>query len=138
MTAAFHLNNREANRELNVYNNGNLLPPCPVSTYLGMNLNRSLTFRHHLETLRIKTLHPLRRLAGSGWGAGDKTLRISAPFLIYPPLRTAHQFVVVVCILTSLTAFSMTLCALSLDASVLHQRRTYFSSQASSQLNSVD
>ena len=38
MTAAFHLNNREAKRELNLYNNGNLLPPFPVPTYLGVKL----------------------------------------------------------------------------------------------------
>ena len=47
VTAAFHLNNREAKRELNVYNNGNLLPPCPVPTYLGEKLDRLLTFRYH-------------------------------------------------------------------------------------------
>ena len=38
VTEAFHLNNGEAKRELNVYNNGNLLPPCPVPTYLGVKL----------------------------------------------------------------------------------------------------
>ena len=73
VTATFHLNNREAKRELNVYNNGNLLPPSPVPTYLGVKLNRSLTFRHHLEALRKKLSNRvglLRRLAGSGWGAG--------------------------------------------------------------------
>ena len=59
VTAAFHLNNTEAKRELNVYNNGNLLPSCPVPTYLGVKLDRSLTFRHRLETAQ-KTLHPSR------------------------------------------------------------------------------
>ena len=86
MTAAFHLNNREAKRELNVYNNCNLLPSCPVPTYLGVKLDRLLTFRHHLEALRKKLstqIAPLRRLAGFGWGAGAKTLRISALSLVY-------------------------------------------------------
>ena len=57
VTAAFHLNNREKKRELNVYNNGNLLQPCLVTTYLWVKLDRSLTF---LTTLRFcaKTLHP--------------------------------------------------------------------------------
>ena len=32
VTAAFHLNNREAKRELKVYNNGRLLPFCPTPT----------------------------------------------------------------------------------------------------------
>ena len=49
VTTAFHLNNREAKRELKIFNNGKLLPYCPTSTYLGVKLDRSLTFRHHLE-----------------------------------------------------------------------------------------
>ena len=52
VTAAFHLINREAKRELNIYNNANLLQPYPVPTYLGVELDRSLTFRHHFEALR--------------------------------------------------------------------------------------
>ena len=48
VTAAFHLNKRDAKRELKVYNNGRLLPFCPTPTYLGVKLDRSLTFRHHL------------------------------------------------------------------------------------------
>ena len=44
VTAAFHLNNREAKRELKVYNNGRLLPFCPTPTYLGVKLDRSLTY----------------------------------------------------------------------------------------------
>ena len=86
VTAAFHLNNREAKRELNVYNNGNILSPCPVSPYLGVKLDRLLTFCHHLEALRKKLSNRvslLRRLAGSGWGAGTKTLRISTHSSVY-------------------------------------------------------
>ena len=54
VTAAFHLNNREAKRELKVYNNGRLLPFCPTPTYLGVKLERSLTFCHQLVALRKK------------------------------------------------------------------------------------
>ena len=86
VTAAFHLNNREAKRELKVYNNGRLLPFCPTSTYFGVKLDRSLTFRHHLVALRKKLssrVTLLRRLGGSGWGAGAKTLRIATLSLVY-------------------------------------------------------
>ena len=86
VTVAFHLNSREANRAPNVYNNRNLLPPCPVPTYFRVKLDRSLTFRHHHETLRKKLstqVALLRRLAGFEWGAGAKTLRISALSLVY-------------------------------------------------------
>ena len=86
VTTAFHLNNREAKRELNVYNYGKCLPFCAVPTYLGVKLDRSLTFCHHLEALRKKLttrVALMRRLAGSGWGAGAKTLRTAALFLVY-------------------------------------------------------
>ena len=85
-TAALHLNNREAKCELKVYNNGRLLPFCPTPTYLGVKLNRSFTFRHHLVALCKKLssrVTLLRRLVGSGWGAGDKTLRIATLSLVY-------------------------------------------------------
>ena len=84
--AAFQLNNREAKRELNVYNNGRLLPFCPTPTYFGVKLDRSLTFRHHLVALRKKLssrVTLLRRLVGSRWGAGAKTLRIATLSLVY-------------------------------------------------------
>ena len=86
MTAAFHLNNREAKRELKVYNNGRLLPFCRTPTYLGVKLNRSLTFRHHLVALRKKLssrVTMLRRLVGSEWSVGAKTLRIAILSLVY-------------------------------------------------------
>ena len=63
--AAFPLNNREAKCELTVENNGNLLPPCPVPTYLGVKPDRSLTSRHQLEALR-KKLHPSRVVKVTG------------------------------------------------------------------------
>ena len=67
-TAAFHLHNREAKRELKVKNNGKILPFSPVPSYFGVKPDRTLTYRHHLESLP-KTLSTrvslLRRLAGS-------------------------------------------------------------------------
>ena len=86
VTAAFHLNNREAKRELKVYNNGRLLLFCPTPTYLGVKLDRLLTFHHHLVALHNKLCFDvtlLRRLVGSGWGAGAKTLRIAILSLVY-------------------------------------------------------
>ena len=84
--AAFYLNNRKAKRELKVYNNDRLLPLCPTPTYLGVKLDRSLTFRHHLVALRKKLssrVTLLRRVVGSGWDAGAKTLRIATLSLVY-------------------------------------------------------
>ena len=86
VTAVFHLNNRETKRELKVYNNGRLLPFSPTLTYLGVKLYRLLTFGHYLVVLRRKLssrVTLLRRLVGSGWGAGAKALRIATLSLVY-------------------------------------------------------
>ena len=85
-TEAFHLNNREAKQKLRVYNNGRLLPFCPTPTYLGIKLDRSLTFRHHLVALCKKLFSCvtlLRQLVGSGRGVGAKTLRIATLSLVH-------------------------------------------------------
>ena len=86
VTAVFHLNNREAKHELKVYKNNRLLPFCPTPTYLGVKLDRSLTFYHHLVALHKKLSSHVtlpRRLMGSGWGAGAKTLRIATLSLVH-------------------------------------------------------
>ena len=86
VTAAFHLNNREAERELKVYNNNRLLPLCPIPVYPVVKLERLLTFRHHQVacckklSLRVTLL---RRFVGSRWGAGAKRLCIAALSLIH-------------------------------------------------------
>ena len=51
VTAAFHLHNRKAKRELKVKNNGKILPFCSVPTYLGVKLERALTYSHHFQAL---------------------------------------------------------------------------------------
>ena len=86
VTAVFHLNNREAKRELKVYNNDRLLLFCPTPTYLGVKLDRSLTFRHHLVALRKKLslrVTMRRKIVGLGWSAGAKTLCIATLSLVY-------------------------------------------------------
>ena len=76
VSAVFHLNNKEAKRELKVNLNNKTLPFCSEPKYLGVTLDRSLTCRRHLESLRKKLTSRvalLRRLAGSGWSAWATT-----------------------------------------------------------------
>ena len=57
-----------------------------MPTYLDVKLDRALTYRHHLKALRKKLstrVSLLRRLVGSGLGAGAKALRTAALSLIY-------------------------------------------------------
>ena len=138
--AAFHLNNREAKRELNVYNNDRLLPFCPSPIYLGVKLDRSLTFRHHLVALRKKLssrVTLLRRLVGSGWGAGAKALRIATLSLVY---LTAEYYAPVWCrsAHTRLIDNVLNDALRIITACIPLQRTTYLYSQASSQLSFAD
>ena len=81
VTAAFHLNNREAKCELKFYNNGRLLPFCPTPTYLGVKLDRSLTFRHHLVALRKKNYSRESHCRGDSW-ARDGVLNTTHSHLV--------------------------------------------------------
>jgi len=60
VSAVFHLNNKEAKRDLKVNFNNETLPLCSEPKYLGVMLDRSLTYRRHLESLR-KKLQATRR-----------------------------------------------------------------------------
>jgi len=86
VSAAFHLNNKEARRELKVKYNNETLLFCSEPEYLGVTLDRSLTYGRHLESLRKKLTSRvalLRRLASSGWSAGATTLRIATLALVH-------------------------------------------------------
>ena len=75
-------------------------------TYLGVKLDRSLTFRHHLMALRKKLssrVTLLKRLVGLEWDAGAKSLRIATLSLVYSTADTVRQSGVAVLTLASLT-----------------------------------
>jgi len=86
VSAVLHLNDKEAKRELKVNFNNEILPFCSEPKYLRVTLDRSLTYRRHLELLRKKLTSRvalLRRLAGSGWGAGATTMRTATLVLVH-------------------------------------------------------
>jgi len=86
VTSVFHLANRCAKRELNVNLNGSRLKFDPSPKYLGITLDRSLTFHEHAKATATKSrarVSLLKKLAGAGWGADFTTLRTSAVALVY-------------------------------------------------------
>jgi len=86
VSAVFHLNDKEAKRELKVNFNYKTLPFCSEPKYLGVTLDRSLMYRPHLESLRKKLISCvalLRRLAGSGWGTRATTLQTATLALVH-------------------------------------------------------
>jgi len=99
MSAAFHLN-KEAKRETKIKYNNETLPFCSDPKYLGVTLDRSLTYRRHLESPHKKLTSRvvlLRRLASSGWGAGVTTLRIATLALVHFNRRVLRACLVPQC-----------------------------------------
>ena len=86
VTSVFHLHNASASRQLAVLMDGQPLKhdSCPV--YLGVTLDRTLSYRQHLQKTAAKVKsrnNLLSKLAGSSWGANADTLRTSALALCY-------------------------------------------------------
>lgn len=81
-----HLNNQLANKTLNVCIDGSQIKHNQHPKYLGITLDRSLTYNIHLEGVKRKIksrVNIISKLAGSSWGASVDTLRISALSLVY-------------------------------------------------------
>ncbi|KAE8298902.1 hypothetical protein D5F01_LYC03411 [Larimichthys crocea] len=54
----------------------------PSPTYLGVKLDRTLSFKQHLDSVMVKTAL-IRHRAGTTWEATTKTLRISTEALVF-------------------------------------------------------
>ena len=83
---AFHLNNHQAQRKLNISWNGKELENNSFPVYLGVTLDRTLSFDQHVKKTKAKMAtrnNLLGKLANSKWGADPKTLRTTALALCY-------------------------------------------------------
>ena len=120
VTSVFHLHNASASRELSVSMDGQLLRHEQLPVYLGVTLDRTLSYRQHLQKTAAKVRsrnNLLSKLAGSSWGADAATLRTSAIALCYSvaeyccPVwsRSAHTNLVDAQLNTSMRLISGTL-----------------------------
>ena len=69
-TCVFHLRNRKANRQLNISWCGKKLEHTPSPIYLGVTLDRTLSYSTHITKVKAKTAarnNVLRKLANSKW-----------------------------------------------------------------------
>lgn len=83
---SFHLKNAKAKCKLQLNWGGTPLEHCDNPKYLGITLDRSLTFKKHCEDTKLKVEarnNILRKLVSSRWGARPSTLRTTALALCY-------------------------------------------------------
>ena len=76
----------EANRQLKVTWSGTLLESCDHPVYLGVTLNRCLSFKAHVEKTKAKVCarnNIISKLTGTSWGATPSTLRSTALSICY-------------------------------------------------------
>ena len=81
-----HLSTNEADRTPRVFVDGTILPVDLQTKYLGITLDRSLTYAHHCNNTAHKArkrVNLLRKLAGTTWGANTALLRTTALALVF-------------------------------------------------------
>lgn len=91
-TCLFHLDNRQANRELQIEWNLIKLQHSSNPVYLGVTLDRTLTYKKHVEKTRAKVNTRngvVRKLVSSHWGAQPDVLRSTSLALCFAPAEYA-------------------------------------------------
>ena len=86
VASVFHLNNHEAKRTLQVKAGETTLPPDQFPKYLGVTLDRTLSYQTHLKGCANKIAkrnNLLKKVAGTQWGASQTVLRTTAVALCY-------------------------------------------------------
>ena len=85
-TCVFHLRNRKGNRQLNISWCGKKLEHTPSPIYLGITLDRTLSYSTHIAKVKAKTAernNVLRKLANSKWGTYPSTIKTTDLALCY-------------------------------------------------------
>lgn len=77
---AFHLKNQQSKTDINVSWEGKQLENCKTPKYLGVKLDRTLSYKTHCKDTKMKVMgrnNIIRKLTGTTWGARPETLRTS-------------------------------------------------------------
>ena len=89
VSSLFHLKNHLASKSIKVTLDPNTILNCErYPTYLGITLDRSLTYKNHLHKLKQKVFSRValvKKLSGTNWGTSLDTLRTSTTALVFAP-----------------------------------------------------
>ena len=83
---SLHLKNREAKRTLEVKWNDTDLDNTPYLKYLGVTLDRTLSYKKHIHNTKMKVAtrnNRLKKLSNSKWSCNASTIRTTALVLSY-------------------------------------------------------
>ena len=86
VSCMFHLNNRQAGQSLNLKWNGVEIEHDSVPKYLGVTLDRTLSFKQHCSNIAAKVQarnNLLSKLGNSTWGANPYVMRTTALAMSY-------------------------------------------------------
>ena len=97
---AFHLRNKEAKKTLKVKWNRTDLENTPHPKYLGVTLDRTLSYKQHIHNTKMTVAtrnNLLRKLSSSKWGTNASTIKTTALALSYSVAeyaapRSAHAY----------------------------------------------
>ena len=138
-TTAFHLNNKDIQRHLDVSMSSAALPNNDHPVYFGVMLDHTLTYRQHIESLKHVNGRNglLRCLTGSSWGAAmPSSVQVTSLWCTALP-STHHLCGAAVLTSPSWTRASTTPCVSSPGVCVRQRLPSYPSSPASHHLTSA-
>jgi len=95
ISSALHIRNHQ-NEQIKFYLDQQQIKYEPIPKYLGINLDRSLSFKYHIEHLKSKVLDRVslfKQLPGTKWGVSYRIPIISAlaPLNAPPQLTLAQK-----------------------------------------------
>ena len=105
VTSVFHLDNQRANQTLKIRIGSKLLPAERNRKYLGLTLDRTLTYSKHTENVaqKLKIRNSILELTGTTWGLHQTTLRTYYSHTLWLEKCMEYQMIIISVLLEFVT-----------------------------------